>query len=381
MRVMRTPRSLDLAITSRCNLRCAYCSHFSSGGDVEKDVSKEAWLQFFEELNRCGVMDVCLQGGEPTFRPDFKELITGIIRNRMRFSILSNGTLITEDIAQFIASSGRCDSVQISIDGSIPTTHDAFRGEGNFVRALRGLAFLRENKVNASVRVTIHRRNVNELEDIARFLLEELGMPSFSTNSASYMGLCRKNTEQVQLTAEERSLAMEKLLKLTDKYHGRISAQAGPLAEARAWLEMEAALKRGEERSQSGGFLTGCGGAMTKLAVRADGVILPCIQLPEIQLGMINRDDLKDIWQHSAELQRFRLRRKIPLTDFEFCGNCKFLNFCTGNCPAAASAILQDPWHPSPDACYKRFKESGGQLPKVQSKPSAGAFAETCSTD
>ncbi|MBI5249906.1 MAG: SynChlorMet cassette radical SAM/SPASM protein ScmE [Desulfomonile tiedjei] len=366
MKVMRTPRSLDLAITSHCNLRCAYCSHFSSAGDVGSDLSTEEWLQFFEELKRCGVMDVCLQGGEPFFRPDFKELISGIIRNRMRFSILSNGTLITEEMAAFLASSGRCDSVQVSIDGSIPTTHDAFRGEGNFIRALRGLKLLREQRVNASVRVTIHRRNVNELEEIARFLLEELEMPGFSTNSASYFGLCRKNTEQVQLTAEERSLAMEKLLKLTDKYHDRISAQAGPLAEARGWRDMEAALKSGELRSQGGGFLTGCGGPITKLAVRADGTMLPCIQLPEIELGVINRDSLKEIWQNNPELYRFRLRRKIPLSDFEFCRNCDYLNYCTGNCPAAASAILQDPWHPSPDACYKRFKESGGRLPKVR---------------
>lgn len=364
MKVMRTPRSLDLAITGRCNLRCAYCSHFSSAGDVENDLSTAEWLQFFEELKRCGVMDVCLQGGEPFFRPDLKELINGIVRNRMRFSILSNGTLITEDMAAFLASSGRCNSVQVSIDGSIPTTHDAFRGEGNFLRALRGLNLLRKHGVVATVRVTIHKRNVSELDAIAHFLLDELGLPGFSTNSASYFGLCRKNTEQVQLTAGERSLAMAKLLELTERYSGRISAQAGPLAEARAWRDMEAALKRGEKGSPNGGFLTGCGGTMTKLAVRADGVMLPCVQLPEMELGVVNRDELQRVWQDHPELNRFRRRTKIPLTDFEFCRDCGYLNYCTGNCPAAAYAILRDPCHPSPDACYRRFKEDGGQLPR-----------------
>jgi SynChlorMet cassette radical SAM/SPASM protein ScmE len=366
MKIMRTPRSLDLAITSRCNLRCAYCSHFSSAGEVEEDLSTEQWLRFFEELNRCSVMDVCLQGGEPFLRPDLKELINGIIKNRMRFSILTNGTMITEEMAAFLASSGRCDSVQVSIDGSIPTTHDAFRGEGNFLRALSGLKLLLKYKINAAVRVTIHRQNVSELDDIARFLLEDLGLPDFSTNSASYFGLCRKNSEQVQLTAQERILAMEKLLKLAERYDGRISAQAGPLAEARGWKDMEAAAKgKGDGNdSQSGGFLTGCNGPMTKLAVRADGVMLPCVQLPEIKLGTINEDSLEEVWQNHPELQRFRLRRKIALADFEFCRDCDYTNHCTGNCPAAASAILHDPWHPSPDACYKRFKESGGRLPQ-----------------
>jgi len=139
---MKTPKSVDIEITNQCNLRCSYCSHFTSKGDVDQDLPTGEWLQFFEELNRCTVMDVCLQGGEPFVRDDFKELVEGIVRNHMRFSILSNGTLITDDAAAFLASTGRCNSVQISIDGSVDTTHDAFRGKGNFHRAVSGLKSL-----------------------------------------------------------------------------------------------------------------------------------------------------------------------------------------------------------------------------------------------
>ena len=57
----------------------------------------------------------------------------------MRFDILSNGTLITDEMAAFLASTGRCDGIQVSIDGSIPMTHDVFRGEGNFLKAIRGI--------------------------------------------------------------------------------------------------------------------------------------------------------------------------------------------------------------------------------------------------
>ena len=74
---MRTPRSVDLEITGRCNLRCKYCSHFTSGGDVEEDLPTGEWLKFFQELRDCSVMEVCLLGGEPFIREDFKELIEG----------------------------------------------------------------------------------------------------------------------------------------------------------------------------------------------------------------------------------------------------------------------------------------------------------------
>ena len=241
MKVMATPRSVDLAITSECNLRCRYCSHFSSAADVDRDLSTGAWLTFFEELSACAVMKATLSGGEPFCRTDLKELIEGIVSNRMRYNILSNGTLITDRMAGFLASTGRCDGVQVSIDGPIPAIHDAFRGEGNFEKALAGVRFLQAHNVNVDVRVTIHRGNVYKLNEIARFLLEELGLPGFSTNSASYMGLCRHNSEQIQLTVKERNFAMETLQKLNERYNGRISASAGPLAECERWLEMEQA--------------------------------------------------------------------------------------------------------------------------------------------
>ena len=285
MRVMNTPKSMDLEITSRCNLRCTYCSHFESDGDVGHDLPKEEWLKFFEELNRCAVTNVTLSGGEAFIRKDLKTLIEGIVKNRMRFGILSNGTLITDEMAVFLASTSRCDSVQVSIDGSMPITHDVCRGRGSFVKAINGIKCLQKYGVPVTVRVTIHRKNLYDLEAVAKLLLEDIGLQSFSTNSASHMGLCRKNAEQVQLTAEERSIAMETMLRLTAKYNGRISATAGPLAEAQGWLAMEKA-RQGESNAAPGhGYLTGCGGTMDHLGVRADGVMIPCCQIPHIELG------------------------------------------------------------------------------------------------
>ncbi|MBI5568491.1 MAG: SynChlorMet cassette radical SAM/SPASM protein ScmE [Desulfomonile tiedjei] len=376
MRLMKTPRSLDLLLTSRCNLRCMYCSHFSSGGEVDHDLPTDQWLGFFEELTRCAVMDVCLQGGEPFIRSDLRELVQGIVRNRMRFSILSNGTLITDEMAEFLASTGRCNSVQVSIDGSTPFAHDAFRGEGNFRRAVDGLKRLIKHGISATVRVTIHRKNVRELEAIARLLLEDIGLPSFSTNAASHLGLCRKNAEQVQLTAEERSLAMETLGRLARTYSGRISATAGPLAEARHWSQIEEARRCGLESLPGGGYLTGCGGPTNKLAIRADGVMLPCSQIPDLELGRINKDDLRQVWTEHPILNRFRERVSIPLKEFAFCRGCPYVNYCTGNCPALSYTLVQDAWHPSPDACYRRFLEAGGRLPRSDGNPASWASEE-----
>jgi SynChlorMet cassette radical SAM/SPASM protein ScmE len=366
MNIMRTPRSLDLEITSKCNLRCRYCYHFTSAGDVKDDLPKDEWMRFFQELNTYGVMTLTLQGGEPFCRENLKELIEGIVLNRMRFDILSNGTLITDDMASFLSSTGRCNGVQVSIDGSSPSPHDAFRGKGNFARAIKGIEILRKNNVHVTVRVTIHRQNVTDLDGIASLLLEEIGLPSFSTNSATFFGLCRKNTDQVQLTAEERSIAMKTLIRLNRKYDNRINATAGPLAEARDWLIMEQARRNVEKTIPGRGYLSGCGGPNTKLAVRADGVFVPCSQMSHVELGRINKDPLKEIWQNHQELKRLRERGNIPLSEFEFCKGCEYINYCTGNCPAVAYTITGDEYHPSPDACLRRFLAQGGVLPDAE---------------
>jgi len=363
MRVMRTPKDVDIDITDRCNLRCRYCYFYTSPADV-KDLPKGEWLRFFEELNRCAVTTVCLAGGEPFIREDLPDILAGLVRNRMRFSILSNGTLIRDDVASFIASTRRCDYVQVSIDGSIPITHDSFRGQGSFFQAVEGIRCLQRNKVPVAVRVTIHRQNVHDLENIAKLLLEDIGLPSFSTNSAGYMGLCQKNTDQVQLSTEDRYLAMTTLLKLIDKYGERIGATAGPLAEARGWREMEAARRRGAESIPGRGYLVGCGCTFDKISVRADGVIVPCNMLSHIELGRINRDSLVDIWQNHEAMWKIRERRSIPLSRFEFCRGCEYINYCTGNCPALAYSLLGEVDHPSPDACLRKYLAEGGKLPE-----------------
>jgi SynChlorMet cassette radical SAM/SPASM protein ScmE len=369
MQLMRTPKSMDLEITTRCNLHCEYCSHFASAGDVGLDLPNEEWLRFFEELNRCAVMEVQLSGGEPFLRRDLKDLIEGVVQNRMRFSILSNGTLISEETAAFLASTRRCNHVQVSIDGSIPATHDSFRGEGSFLKAIDGIWNLLKFKVPVTVRVTIHRENVRDLEAIASYLLEDIGLPGFSTNAASPMGLCIGDTGRIQLTVEEQTLAMEKMLMLTRKYEGKISANAGPLAQARDWRMMEQARLEGKDAILGRGYLTGCGGPMSQLAVRADGVFVPCGQIPHVELGRINRENLREVWRDHPELNKLRERNLIRLDSFEFCKGCDYLNYCTGSCPALAYNMVRDLYHPSPSDCFRRFLEEGGSLPNLTPPP------------
>ena len=268
--IMRAPRKLDIDITARCNLRCRYCYFFNNTAVDYRDLPTEEWLKFFDELGALGVMDVTLAGGEPFIREDLTILLEGLVRNRMRFALLSNGGLIDDAMAAFIARTGRCDYVQVSVDGSCAAVHDTCRGQGAFDGAVRGIRTLSRHKVRVGVRVTVHRHNLDDLENIAGFLLDELGLPSFSTNSAGYLGTCRLNADDVMLTVAERQSAMATLLRLAEKYPNRIAANAGPLSEGRVFRQMEEARAQGAPAFPNRGRLTACGCPSSKIAVRAD---------------------------------------------------------------------------------------------------------------
>lgn len=363
MTTMHTPRTIDVSITNTCNLNCSYCSDFVEESSLHEDLPIEEWSQFFAELNQCATISVTIAGGEPFVRPDIIPILQSIVINRMRYSVLTNGILITDTIARWISSSNRCDSVQVSIDGSCPETHDAFRGEGSFVNAIYGLKKLLKHDIIVNVRLTIHRKNVYHLAEIVHFLLVDLKLPNISTNAASYLGKCKFNSEAIQLTTEERSFAMAELLRLSERFGDRIGAAAGPLAEARLWSEMEAARREKREGLNNAGFLRSCGGVFSKLAVTSNGNYVPCNQMQHLVMGKINNDNLVNIWHNHPILLELRNRVNVPLTSFDYCSDCDYIPYCRGNCPALAYTLTGKENHPSPDACLKRFLEAGGRLP------------------
>lgn len=362
-RVMATPRHVDIEITSRCNLRCKYCYYFNSPGENYTELPLAEWLQFFDELGACGVMSVCLAGGEPFIRRDLPELIAAIVRNRMRYSLLSNGGLIDDRIAGTLAQTGRCEQVQISIDGSHAATHDACRGRGSFEAAVRGVRTLRRHGISVMVRMTVHRHNVDDIEATADFLLGTLGLPAFGTNAASYLGTCRIRQDEIGLTIEERMRAMRAMLAVEQKYPGRIIAQAGPLAEARMWRRMEEARKQGEPSFSQGGRLTACGCVFARMGVRSDGTMIPCTLLPQLTLGRINRDPVRETWQKAAAMIAMRTRQNTTLEEMPHCAGCDYKPYCTGNCPALAFTLTGEVNAPSPDACLRDFLAAGGEIP------------------
>jgi SynChlorMet cassette radical SAM/SPASM protein ScmE len=354
LKVMSSPKHVDIAITGKCNLACQYC--FYADEMVSRtDLPTERWLSFFEELGRLGVMTVCLTGGEVFTRPDLFELIDGVIANRMRYSLLSNGTMITEEtLAKFETGKRRqrLDSIQISVDGSSAEVHDRSRPK-SFRRALRGLKLLKEAGYPVTVRVTINRHNVDDLENVAHLLLDEVGLTSFSTNEAYACGATDRTEGNIILTPTQRQKAMQVLAHLSEQYDHRIQAQAGPLILAQELKTMDEMLANGQTSRPGRGTLSACGGVFSQLAVMHDGTIVPCNILSTLPLGVIGIDNLQEVWIYHPTMTALRQRQEIPLNSLETCFDCVYQGYCTGGCPAGALYALGDFNTRNPMSCYR----------------------------
>ena len=371
------PRSFDLSLTGRCNLRCAYC-FYADEMVGRRDLPAERWLAFFRELDGLAVRSLTLSGGELFMRPDLWELLDGIVDARMRYTILTNGTLLTEDVLAQLDQAHRrrrLTMVQVSIDGSCAEIHDASRGKGSFDKAIRGLRLLKAAGFPATARVTVNRHNVGDLENVFRLLLDDVGLARVGTNDAMPMGTGCARREDIVLLPEQRPEAMRTLVELERRYPGRIQASAGSLALWHMFREMEEAKATGKKtRRWKMGSLSSCGCMFAKLAVHHDGMIVPCNMLAAAALGTIGETSIRRIWQDHPLLKEMRGRGAIPMGQVPGCAGCEWAPYCSGGCPAAEYTRTGEMNVANPECCYRKFlQETGDRGQEAVGQKSQGA--------
>ncbi len=155
-------RYLELQITDRCNLQCRHCY---IGEGMHQDLSKERIQRGLKEFEEIQGLRLLLSGGEPLLHPDFWEINDALRNYAFRSVLLSNGTLINEEVAKRL----RVHEVQISLDG-MKEGHESLRGKGTFEKTMRAIDHLQEANLRVSVATMIHRRNLSEFDQLASFL-------------------------------------------------------------------------------------------------------------------------------------------------------------------------------------------------------------------
>lgn len=336
-------------VTYACNLRCKHC-YSTAGKRLKDELTTEEAFEAIDKFDRFGVTSIAFSGGEPLVRKDLFELTKYADEKGIYVAVATNGTLITEDMAEKMKDSG-IKYVQISLDG-LRETHSSFRGvEGLFDKTVEGIRNCVKKGFFVNVSMVVTRYNYHEVEDVVN-LCEELGVDWFMHYNFIPTGRGKEILNK-EITPEERENLL-KMLYTKNKTSGITLLSTAPQF-ARVATQFEAEIIpthfyniEGEKLKNLSEFIGGCGAGRFYIAMRANGDIQPCVFLP-LKVGNIRYDDLLDLWVNSKVFQELRNKDII-----EGCGDCSYRYIC-GGCRARAYSYYGDYLKPDP-GCIKNKK-------------------------
>ncbi|MFD2417418.1 GTP 3',8-cyclase MoaA [Amycolatopsis pigmentata] len=173
----RVATDLRVSLTDRCNLRCTYCMPAEGlpwlpGEDVLTNAELLRLMRIAVE--RLGITDIRLTGGEPLLRPGLEDLVGEIagLRPRPRLSMTTNGIGLAKR-ATALREAG-LDRINVSLDTIDPETFVRIARRDRLSHVLAGLAAARDAglepvKVNA---VLMRGINEHEAASLLRFCLD-----------------------------------------------------------------------------------------------------------------------------------------------------------------------------------------------------------------
>ncbi len=306
--------------TAACNLSCSYCRAGATPRPDSDELSTDEAVSFLESIAPLKPM-LILSGGEPLLRPDIFTLSSYAASLGMRVSLASNGTLITQEIAGKIASSGIL-RVSISLDAAEAEKHDLMRGQGSFERSLQGIGNLR-GKVDFQINHTITGRNETDVASMFD-LAENLGARALHFFFVVATG---RGREEDSLSGERQ----EEILREIDRVRSERSI------EVQVTCAPQYARLAKPGMGRSGGCLAG----KSFVFVSRRGEVYPCGYLP-LKVGSIREKNFIEIWESSPELLALRERALKGK-----CGRCGYSSIC-GGCRARSFALTGDFLGPDP---------------------------------
>jgi len=199
----RFPLSGSLEMTLQCNLRCKHCYldgvHDGIPGEVE--LSTEEWYGILDQLVEAGTLWLLMTGGEPFVRSDFLDIYTYAKRKGFLITIFTNGTMITPEVADYLAAMPPL-SIEISVYGRTQETYERVTGiPGSHARCMRGIELLLERGLPLSLKTVVMTLNRDEFFDIKAWA-DELGV-DFRFDASLFGGMGDTEPPKYRLSPEE----------------------------------------------------------------------------------------------------------------------------------------------------------------------------------
>jgi radical SAM protein len=352
-------------VTRACDLACIHCRAQAMPARHPDELTAAEGRALIDQVAAFGSPPplLVLTGGDPVKRPDLLDLVAYAAGRRLPVAFSPSATpLLTGRVIAGVRAAGAV-ALSLSLDGSTPASHDAFRGvPGVFDRTLAAWDAARACGLKVQINTTVTGASLMELPGIAH-LVRNRGAMAWSVFFLVPVG---RGAGLPQLAAEECEDVLHFLydigaalpVKTTEGHHFKRVVLQRTILE-RAGIAPESVLPLGSVyralHAALGPWPAGHGGRRSPMDINSGrgfvfvshtGTVHPSgfLALPA---GNIRRRPLGEIYRESPA---FRTLRNPSMWSGR-CGRCEFARVCGGS-RSRAYAAMGDPTSDDPLCAY-----------------------------
>lgn len=299
--------------TTYCNLNCLHCGSDCSASSTNEDMPLSHFLQAIDSIphSQAKSITVVITGGEPLLRKDLENCGLEIRKRGMRWSIVTNGLLYTQERHISLLNAG-LGAITISLDG-LETNHNWLRNNSlSYNKTITAIQLAQSsNRLNFDVVTCVNKRNINELSSILNILVS-LSVKAWRLFTISPIGRAKDNAEL--------HLSKNELIYLFDFI---TATRRTKIIDIK--FSCESFVGKYELKVRDSYFF--CRAGINIASILIDGSISACPNIDRaFSQGNIYKDDFFETWQTRYEI--FRDRNWLAQGS---CKNCKDFINCQGS--------------------------------------------------
>ncbi|MGC8491831.1 MAG: radical SAM protein [Syntrophobacteraceae bacterium] len=319
------PETIAFNITHRCNLRCEYC--FEEIGFNATEPSFEEAKDILDQLNAFGVKEILLEGGEIFLVPYIFDLLEKVIDYDFRVHVISNGTLINPEVADYLSCLGI--SIGISLDGPTPETN-IFRGAIAFHKALSAIRMLVDKGMTVYINCVVTRSNYAHVAQLAKLCHDAgaygLVLQQLHCSGRANASFFKSNHITIDQLTELKIVYKELAETYPDIYF--VNSEVFDFLNARERYHKVCSYQH-EYFPQK---ILRCGAGQRFCVIQPDLSVIPCGILGNFPCGNLKQQSFQEIWHHSEGFNFLRQMSEYTADMIPGCSKCPINAICDGGC-------------------------------------------------
>ena len=312
--------SLIFEVTPRCNLDCLYCYNVWKvapdypQGELSADDIK---VMLAQVLGQTCSRHVTFTGGEPLLRDDLEEIASFLRDNGVSMTLVSNGTLLTEERAESLVAAGisMFELPLLAVDSAV---HNELVRQEAFEATIDGFANARLAGGRVAAVFVATEMNLEQWPQVIDFA-RALGVEALSFNRFNPGGEGTKHLDVLSLRSKEK---VSEALSVANEAVAKFGLQIDvPLPTPPCLFD--------EKKFPNLSFV-GCAAGTNEAYWTLDSIgnLRPCNHSPTI-LGNVREQSFAQIIE--SEAAECWVADMAPQ-----CKKCKWVKKCRGGCKASA---------------------------------------------